>query len=203
MRYGDSIVYCISGQGLLWQNGWTYPFNATDCVSWKAGTGISHTIINDSNKDGGVGGDLVLIMAYEVKEEEEACYPLDADISENSPILEGKKLWNTPPLQGQLGPHPGVPSVSPERGNKSISEPQTTYHPSNVVNAIAELDTIGEGELFASATSLSQETGLSGRFGCNFEVPPPGARSSGKMVHSFLDFPLTPFLSFLKRCSCA
>ncbi|KIJ52370.1 hypothetical protein M422DRAFT_243161 [Sphaerobolus stellatus SS14] len=187
LRYGDSITYCISGQGLLWQNGWTFPFVATDAVGWKAGTGITHTIINDSNADGSAGEDLFLITAYEVKDNEEVYYPLVPDISESSPILEGRPLWKTPPTQGDLGPHPGVPSVSPERGNAAIPAAQIGYRPSNIINAINELDSIGKGVLFANATSLSQETGLSGRFGCNFEVPPPGTRSSDPHAHSLED----------------
>lgn len=174
-KLGDVIVYCISGSGLLWQNGWTFPFNTTDAVGWKAGTGIAHTIINDSNADSGAGEDLTLLIAYEDKSQESYSYPLDQDFAATS----GKSIWSDPPPQSEFGPHPGVPTLSPERGNLTIPAVQIGYRPSNVINTISELDAIGEGELFANATSLSQETGLSGRFGCNFEVPPPGARSSG------------------------
>lgn len=180
-RLGDSITYCISGRGLLWQNGWTFPFEATDSAGWKGGTGVAHTIINDSNFDGSPGLDLILITAYETKEGESFFFPLNPELDDAAMEAEGKTLWKDPPVVGEFGPHPGISSVSPERGNKMIAQPQRGYRPSNVVNAIAELDTIGEGELFANATSLSRETGLSGRFGCNFEVPPPGARSSGRM----------------------
>lgn len=184
-RLGDSLTYCISGQGLLWQNGWTFHFVATDAVGWKGGTGIAHTIINDSNHDGSAGQDLVLLIAHEVQEDDSFTFPLNPEIDETMLSAEGNSLWKDAPIQGELGPHPGVPSVSPERGNMSIPEPQKGYRPSNVVNAIAELDAIGEGELFANATSLTQETGLSRRFGCNFEVPPPGTRSSGRIAVSF------------------
>lgn len=124
-------------------------------------------------------------MVHETNEDESFFYPFDSDADETALCAEGKSLWKDVPVQGEFGPHPGVPSVSPERGNMSIPEPQKGYRPSNVVNTIAELDAIGEGELFANATSLSQETGLSGRFGCNFEVPPPGTRSSGRNAAHF------------------
>ena len=127
-------------------------------------------------------------MAHEANDNESFSYPLNSEIDETVLSAEGKSLWKDAPIQGEFGPHPGVPSVSPERGNMSIPEPQKGYRPSNIVNAIAELDAIGEGELFANATSLSQETGLSGRFGCNFEVPPPGTRSSGRIA--ILQLPL-------------
>lgn len=155
-------------------------------MGWKGGTGVAHTIINDSNHDGSAGQDLILLVAHEVSDDESFSYPLNPEIDETFLSEEGKSLWKDPPVHGELGPHPGVPSVSPERGNMSIPEPQKGYRPSNVVNAIAELDAIGEGELFANATSLSQETGLSGRFGCNLEVPPPGTRSSGGTATLFL-----------------
>ena len=188
---GDSITYCISGQGLLWQNGWTFPFEETDCAGWKGGTGIAHTIINDSNLDGSPGQDLILITAHENKEDESFFFPLNPELDEAAMKSEGKPLWKDPPVVGEFGSHPGVPSVSHERGNKMIPEPQQGYRPSNVINAIAELDTIGEGELFANATSLSRETGLSARFGCNFEVPPPGTRSSGRVQLALLRVVLT------------
>ncbi|KAF8582992.1 hypothetical protein K439DRAFT_1349715 [Ramaria rubella] len=186
-RLGDSITYCISGRGLLWQNGWTFPMNTSDAVGWKAGTGITHTIINDSNHDGSSGEDLLLLVAHEVKQDESFSYPLDPEMDETTLSAEGKSLWKDAPVQGEFGPHPGIPSVSNKRGNQYIPEPQKGYRPSNIVNAIAELDSIGDGDMFANATSLSQETGLSGRFGCNFEVPPPGARSSDPHAHSLED----------------
>ncbi|KAF8517742.1 RmlC-like cupin domain-containing protein [Hysterangium stoloniferum] len=183
-RLGDVVTYCISGRGLLWQNGWTFPFNATDAVGWKGGTGTTHTIINDSNSDGSQGEDLVLITAQEVKQGELFYYPLDQEVKAD---IENQLLWMDPPPQGESGPHPGTPSISLEGGKTSLPDPVLAYRPSNVINTIAELDAIGEGEMFANATSITQETGLSGRFGCNFEVPPPGARSSEPHAHSLED----------------
>ena len=71
-------------------------------------------------------------------------------------------------LCGEFGPHPGVPSVSPEQGNLSIPEPQKEYCPSNVVNAITELDAIGEGELFANATSFTSRDGIEWKIRMHF-----------------------------------
>ena len=150
----------MSGHGLVWQNGWMFPFNAPDAVGWKGGTGVVHTIINDSNHNGSLGQDLVLLMAQEVNINESFSYPPNPEIDKAVPNAEGKTPLTDMPVVGEFSPHPGVPSVLPERVNLSIPEPQKGYHLSNVVNAIAELDTIGEGELFTNATNFISRDGI-------------------------------------------
>ena len=41
-------------------------------------------------------------------------YPLNPEIDKAVPNPEGKTLLADAPVIGEFGPHPGVPSVSPE-----------------------------------------------------------------------------------------
>ena len=86
-------------------------------------------------------------MAHEVNIDESFSYPLNPEIDKVVSNAGGKTLLTDAPVIGEFGPNPGVPSVLPEQVNLSIPELQKGYHLRNVVNAIAELDAIGEGEL--------------------------------------------------------
>jgi uncharacterized cupin superfamily protein len=174
----DELVFCLQGRGTIWQNGWIYPFEPGDVAGWTAGTGITHCIINDTKQVPGRSDeeeeDLILLVVGENKpREDELHYPHNPERYEDGEILR----WENVTLQNEGGAHPGVARA--ERPNDTLPGYQLGARPSNIVNWRDQLAPAGEGELFAYATSLSQETGLSGRFGCNLEVIPPGARSSG------------------------
>ncbi|KAG9082458.1 hypothetical protein FRC07_014196, partial [Ceratobasidium sp. 392] len=137
---------------------------------WKAGTGITHTIINDTKRvPGETTGDeedLILLVAGENKlEEDKIFYPFNPEL--DIPRTE----WDDPQPQNHWGQHPGVSRA--ERPNDVLPDVQTGARPSNIISWKDQLAEVGEGEMTAFATSLSQETGLSGRFGCNLEVAPP------------------------------
>ncbi|KAG8965893.1 hypothetical protein FRC03_012825 [Tulasnella sp. 419] len=176
----DVLVTCISGCGLLWQNGWTYPFLVDDSAGWKAGTGTCHTIINEGGPD---TEDLVLLIAQEVSENNLIHYAFENDRTADA---QESELWQDPPVQNEMGPHPGVPRVSFDGTLlEDIPDVFEGPRPSNVTNGPLQTGEVGEGGMmFALATSLSQETGLSGRIGINLEIAPPGTRSSDPHAHS-------------------
>jgi uncharacterized cupin superfamily protein len=154
-----------------------------DVAGWKAGTGVTHVIINDTKRvpgeaDGEEEEDIILIVVGENKPGQDRLYyphnPEKYDIPE-------RLRWDDHKPQNRGGQHPGVARA--ERPNDALPDSQIGPRPSNVLNWQEQLAPAGEGELFAYATSLSQETGLSGRFGCNLEVAPPGARSSGMSLN--------------------
>ncbi|QRW04787.1 cupin domain-containing protein [Ceratobasidium sp. AG-Ba] len=166
----DELVFCLQGRGIVWQNGWTYPFVPGDVAAWKAGTGITHTIINDTKHlpgetTGEEEEDLILLVVGEDKpDDDKMFYPFNPE------------LYDVPGC---------VPRA--ERPNETLPDVQNGARPSNIINWKDQLAEVGHGELSAYATSLSQETGLSGRFGCNLEVAPPGTRSSDPHAHSLED----------------
>lgn len=174
-------MFCLQGRGTIWQNGWIYPFEPGDVAGWKAGTGVTHCVINDTKRVPGQTedeqeGDLILLVVGENKPGEDRLYyphnPEEYGIS-------GKLRWDDFKQQNESGAHPGVARA--ERPNDTLLNHTIGARPSNIVCWRDQLAPAGEGELFAYATSLSQETGLSGQFGCNLEIIPPGARSSGQL----------------------
>ncbi|CAE6480839.1 unnamed protein product [Rhizoctonia solani] len=182
----DELVFCLQGRGTIWQNGWIYPFEPGDVVGWKAGTGITHCVINDTKQIPGQLNkeeeDLILLVVGENKPgEDELYYPHNPERYE----VQGVLRWENVTPQNEGGAHPGIARA--ERPNDPLPGYQLGARPSNIVNWRDQLAPAGEGELFAYATSLSQETGLSGRFGCNLEIIPPGARSSDPHAHSVED----------------
>ncbi|CAE6419533.1 hypothetical protein ACGC1H_001913 [Rhizoctonia solani] len=181
----DELVFCLQGRGTIWQNGWIYPFEPGDVVGWKADTGITHCIINDTKQlpgQQGEGEDLILLVVGENKPgEDELYYPHNPERYGDQEV----RRWENVTLQNEGGAHPGIARA--ERPNDTLPGYQLGARPSNIVNWRDQLAPAGEGELFAYATSLSQETGLSGRFGCNLEIIPPGARSSDPHAHSVED----------------
>lgn len=190
----SELVYCVQGNGVVWQNGYTYPFTQADVASWRAGTGVVHTIINDSNRDDpAAGSDLWLISVSEKKPGESWHYPLSPT---RRAEITAAQTWDERdvPEQNELGDHPGFPCVpygSEERGSASSDYPRPSNgpRPTNICNALERLDDAGKDDMFAHACSLTGETHLTGaEFGCNLEILPPGTRSSG------------PFPSFSRTC---
>ncbi|KAG8903138.1 hypothetical protein FRB99_003681 [Tulasnella sp. 403] len=177
----DTLVTCISGAGLVWQNGYTYPFTLYDAGGWKASTGAAWTIINDA---GPGSEDLVLLLAQECNSQNKIYFPLKEDID---PSLTEDQLWTDVPTQNELGPHPGVPGIAADGTTVDVPAFKQGTRPSNISNGPTMTDGAGTGELFCEATSLSEDTGLSGRIGINFEIGPPGTRSSDAHAHSLED----------------
>ncbi|KAG8709938.1 hypothetical protein FRC08_017854 [Ceratobasidium sp. 394] len=183
----DELVFCLQGRGVVWQNGWTYPFAPGDVAGWKAGTGITHTIINDTKRVPGEAPDeeeedLILLVVGENKPgEDRLFYPFNPEKYD----IPGRIKWDGPKSQNHWGQHPGIARA--ERPNDVLPDVQTGARPSNIICWKDQLAEVGHGEMSAYATSLSQETGLSGRLGCNLEIAPPGTRSSDPHAHSVED----------------
>ncbi|KAG9032209.1 hypothetical protein FRB95_001688 [Tulasnella sp. JGI-2019a] len=176
----DTLITVLSGSsGLVWQNGWTYPLSPMDAAGWKAGTGLTWTIINE----GGPNADnLILLMAQENKPAlNKIYYQLSKD------LISEEKLWLNPPRQNQLGPHPALPAQAVNGVFTDVPAAQIGPRPSNVSHGPSMTDTIREGELQCEGTSLSEETSLSGRIGINLEILPPGTRSSDAHAHKLED----------------
>ncbi|HEY5336863.1 MAG TPA: cupin domain-containing protein, partial [Rhizomicrobium sp.] len=100
-RDEDEFVYVISGNADCWLDGHLHPIGAGDFVGFAAGTGITHTIINNSDADvfmlvGSEGSRLLGQYWY-------PCQP-----SQNKAI--GGRYWADHPVP-KLGPHDGLPDA--------------------------------------------------------------------------------------------
>lgn len=47
----DTFLYFLSGRGKLWYHGETYEMGESDCVGFRAGTGIAHALLNEDEPD--------------------------------------------------------------------------------------------------------------------------------------------------------
>jgi uncharacterized cupin superfamily protein len=74
----DELVFIIQGEGSVWLDGHVFSVSAGDAIGFKGGTGLAHTIINDSNASGeGPGQDLVMwIVGENRRSEDKVVYPL-------------------------------------------------------------------------------------------------------------------------------
>ncbi len=95
----EEFVYVIEGTPDLWLDGHLHRLKPGDGVGFPSGTGLSHTIINNT------GSDVRLIVVGEAtRRRSRLHYPLHP--ARNAEI--GERHWKDCPWR-QLGPHDGLP----------------------------------------------------------------------------------------------
>jgi uncharacterized cupin superfamily protein len=95
----EEFVYVIEGEVELWLDGELHPMRAGDFAGFVAGTGIAHTVINDSR------GEAVLLVGGErTKKSNRIHYPLNPGREKQL----GEEWWDEVPPR-KLGPHDGKP----------------------------------------------------------------------------------------------
>jgi len=95
----EEFVYVIEGTPDLWLDGHLRRLRPGDGVGFPAGTGISHTIINNSEKDA-----RLIVVGEASRHRSRIHYPLHP--ARNAEI--GARHWKDCPRQ-ELGSHDGVP----------------------------------------------------------------------------------------------
>ena len=94
----EEFVYVIDGTPDLWLNGALHRLRPGDGVGFPAGTGIAHTILN--NSDAPV---TLLVIGERDKADNRVIYPVN-------PEMQALRTdWWTDAPQHTLGPHSGVP----------------------------------------------------------------------------------------------
>ncbi len=97
----EEFGYVVSGTPQVWVDGEVYDLSAGDFVAFPAGTGISHTFINNSTEP------VVLLVGGEAsKPDNKIFYPLHPKRNEEM-RLKGH-LWEDVP-ERELGTHDGIP----------------------------------------------------------------------------------------------
>jgi len=100
-RDEDEFVFVVSGKVDAWNDGSVAPLEAGDFIGWEAGTGIAHTIINNSDEDA------VLIVGGEASRERSGIwYPFHPKRNKEF----GDRFWSDHPPR-KLGPHDGMPDA--------------------------------------------------------------------------------------------
>jgi uncharacterized cupin superfamily protein len=100
-RDEDEFIYVVSGTVDAWNDGDITPIGEGDFVGWQGGTGIAHTIINNSD------GDAVLIVGGE-RSRLVNQYFYSFHKKYNKEI--GARYWADHPVH-KLGPHDGMPDA--------------------------------------------------------------------------------------------
>ena len=96
----EEFVFVLEGTPDVWLDGELHRLKPGDAVGFPAGTGLAHTVIN--NTDAEVR---LLVVGEKSKPENRIVYPLNP---ERKPLRDD--WWEDAP-QGQRGPHDGLPDA--------------------------------------------------------------------------------------------
>jgi uncharacterized cupin superfamily protein len=100
----EELIYVLDGSPEAWIDGHLYPLREGDCVAFAAGTGIAHTLINNSTSDA------KLLVVATLPAEDRCHYPLNPDPGDAP--AEIAAAWSARPR----GPHDGRPG----RGGRCV-----------------------------------------------------------------------------------
>ncbi|HEX4925056.1 MAG TPA: GNAT family N-acetyltransferase [Bdellovibrionales bacterium] len=165
----EEFVYVVSGRPHAWLDGWLHELRPGHALGFPAGTGIAHTILNNTTND------VRLIVAGERTKPENRCaFPLNPEMRETSPIY-----WEEPPRR-PLGPHNGEPG--PVRESDLASEPPPYLAFAPALPGRVPFHYPGDNETFGRGHRLTDSLGLKA-LGIWHEILEPGRRSSWPHAH--------------------
>ncbi|HSI54310.1 MAG TPA: cupin domain-containing protein [Ramlibacter sp.] len=98
----EEFVYVIEGEVEVWIDGHLHRMVAGDLAAFPAGTGISHTFINNGTKDA-----LLLVGGDAPRQGSRIYYPLNPSRRADMPAAN---WWIDVPKQ-EMGPHDGKPDA--------------------------------------------------------------------------------------------
>lgn len=112
-RDEDEFVYVVSGKVDAWTDGHIAAMGEGDFIGWKAGTGITHVIINNGDEDA-----LLIVGGEASRMKNKYWYPYHPTRNKAA----GANYWADHPVP-KLGPHDGLPDALraglPPRARKS------------------------------------------------------------------------------------
>ena len=97
----EEFVFVLEGTPDLWQDGHLHRLAPGDAVGWPSGTGVAHTIINNTDNDV-----RLLIVGEPSRRRFKVHYPLHPERNEKL----GDSWWSDAPRR-PLGPHDGKPDA--------------------------------------------------------------------------------------------
>jgi uncharacterized cupin superfamily protein len=112
-RDEDEFVYVVSGKVDAWNDGAITPMAEGDFIGWRAGNGVTHTIINNSKADA-----LLLVGGEASRMRAQIWYPLHPHRDKET----GDAFWFDHP-KVKLGPHDGLPDALRARLPKAKRRP--------------------------------------------------------------------------------
>jgi len=96
----EEFVYVLEGEVHAWVDGEVYPMKEGDLAAFPCGTGISHTFLNDGEKDA-----VLLVGGERGKSDSRIFYPLHPQRKDD---MAWSAWWDDVPAR-PLGPHDGAP----------------------------------------------------------------------------------------------
>ena len=145
----EEFVYVVKGRPHAWINGYIYQLEEKMGVGFKAGTGISHTVINNTAEPVEL-----IVIGERTKKENKCAFPVNPEL-EN----EHKQIWwyGCPPQE--LGPHDGkVGNLLHLRPVSEMLLIQSAEHKSRAASFSYPEDneTFGNGIRFSDLVGLEQ-----------------------------------------------
>lgn len=98
----EEFIFVLEGTPDLWQDGHLHRLAPGDAVGWPSGTGVAHTIINNTDHEV-----RLLVVGEPSRRRFKVHYPLHPE--RNASL--GEQWWSDAP-QRPLGPHDGRPEAS-------------------------------------------------------------------------------------------
>jgi uncharacterized cupin superfamily protein len=112
----EEFVYVLEGKPDVWLDGELYPLKPGDSVGFPAGTGITHTFINNTDEEV-----RLLVIGEASRSDNRIFYPKNLDMREKR-----SDWWENPPpnpLARPIGSHDGLPDAV--RAQKAAKEQET------------------------------------------------------------------------------
>jgi uncharacterized cupin superfamily protein len=103
----EELVFILSGAGFIWMNGFLHAVSAGDAAVFPPGTGIAHTVVNDSSADLHY---IVVGEAVDLNKEDRVFYPQHP--FRNEQCRYQKTYWEDQPAKAkERGVHDGRPAL--------------------------------------------------------------------------------------------
>jgi uncharacterized cupin superfamily protein len=160
----EEFVYVIEGHPDAWLDGRLYPLQPGDAVGFPAGTGLCHSILNNSDKEA-----RLLVVGERPKPENRIYYPRNLEQR-----ARRADWWEDVPPR-PMGPHDGLP----DRGKRQSAKESTPL--SCILNWQGHEDPAShyddDDELMQIGVDFSDRFGIT-RIGIHHGRLLPGRRSS-------------------------
>ena len=94
----EEFIYIVKGRPHVWINGFIYQLEEKMSVGFKSGTGVSHSVINNTMES-----IEIIVIGERTKKENKCAFPANPELES-----EHKEIWWTDYPKQRLGPHDGA-----------------------------------------------------------------------------------------------
>lgn len=165
----EEFIYIVKGRPHIWINGYLYQLEEKMCVGFKAGTGISHTVINNTAEP-----IELIVLGERTKKENRFVFPVNPELNDQ----HKDHWWSNCPTH-EMGPHDGnVDNLNYQRPIEEIPFIKSIVN----VNREASFSYPEDTENFGNGVRLSDLVDLV-KLGVWHEILKPQKRSAWPHAH--------------------